>query len=87
MKKSVITDIFNGKRDFAAMRCKSEESEAAERKICAAHDALMKKLSPEQMALHEELVFSLEGAHIEEVDFFFAEGFKLGLLVGIEAAE
>ena len=51
------------------------------------YDELKEKLSPELWELHRKFVDLVEGNCSEEADFYFVEGFKLGLLIGIECAE
>jgi|GEM_PF-2468427 hypothetical protein len=88
MKKSAIRDIFNGKRgDCGTMYDGSREARELADKLSDAYDLLVKKLSPETMEYHKKYLDALESSHIEEVDFYFVEGFKLGLSVGIEATE
>lgn len=55
--------------------------------VCAAYDELKEKLSPELLNLHQKLVDALEGNWSSELDFYFVEGFKLGLQIGIECME
>lgn len=86
MKKSVINDIFHGFRgDMETMnRTNSEESSKI---VCQTYDELKEKLSPEMFTLHQKLVDALEDDWAEAVDFYFAEGFKLGLAIGVECME
>lgn len=55
--------------------------------VCEAYEELEKKLSPELFKLHEKFADALEGQLVKEIDFYFVEGFKLGLLIGIECME
>jgi hypothetical protein len=87
MKKSVILDIFNGNRGhIETMKMPKDNSEKGD-KLCNTYDELKEKLSPETYKLHEKFVDELSRDYNNEVDFYFAEGFKLGLLIGIECME
>ena len=55
--------------------------------VSNAYDELQRKLTPELVELHEKITEALESDYNEEIDFYFAEGFKLGLFIGIESME
>lgn len=87
MKNSAILDILNGvkgNRETFSMPLKERQ---ALNTVCDAYDELKKQLSPEQFSLHEKFVAALEKCHYEETGLYFAEGFKLGLLIGVESTE
>lgn len=87
MKKSAIKDIFNGTRgDMETMKMPQKRNENLDI-VCDYIDELKEKLSPELFALHENVINGLESNFIEEVNFYFVEGFKLGLLIGVECME
>ena len=86
MKNSAIKDIFYGLRgQMDTMHMPKEHFEKST--VSDSYDELIAKLSPELLKLHEKFVNALEGDYSEEVDFYFIEGFKLGLLIGIECME
>lgn len=88
MKKSVIIDIFNGFRGHReTMNMPKDNIKENMGIVCDTYDELKEKLSPELLTLHQKLVDSLENEWSEEVNFYFVEGFKLGLLIGIECLE
>ena len=87
MKKSAILDIFNGFRGHRETMHMPKDSQKELGTVCNTYDVLKEKLSPDLLNLHQKLVDALESNWAEELDFFFAEGFKLGLLIGIECAE
>ena len=86
MKKSAILGIFNGARGHIESMPRPKPHKNGET-VCAAHDELKEKLNPELFALHEKLFDALESDYNDEIDFYFVEGFKLGLLIGIECVE
>lgn len=85
--KSVISDIFNGVRGHRETMTIPKEERKHIGMVCDIYDELKVKLSPELLNLHQKFVDALEGNWSEEVDFYFVEGFKLGLLIGIESME
>lgn len=88
MKKSVIKDIFNGYRGCRdTMNMPKDFVKKNMGIVCDTYDELKEMLSPEVLILHQKFVDALEGNWSEELDFYFAEGFKLGLLIGIECID
>ena len=87
MKKSVIRDIFKGFRGHIETMPKPEKDDANEKISCDIYDELKEKLTSEQLKLHQKFVDSIDFSWSEEVDFYFVQGFKLGLLIGIECME
>lgn len=88
MKKSVIKDIFYGFRGHReTMNMPKDIINDNMSIVCDTYDELKEKISPELLNLHQKLVDSLENEWSEEVDFYFAEGFKLGVLIGVECME
>lgn len=87
MKKSAIKDIFHGLRgNIEGMGTPKNDKENLSI-VSDTYDELKEKLSPELLNLHQKLVDALESDWSEEVDFYFTEGFKLGVLIGIECME
>jgi len=84
MKKSAIKDIFHGRRGYIESMRKGELDAVNQKLLCNASDELQKRLSPELFALHEKYVEALDAEWSDITDFYFAEGFKLGLNVGME---
>ncbi len=87
MKKSVIKDIFYGKKGYREVIQPPQKDMENLELICELEDKIKSKFSPEQLDLHNKFVDAIEKNCCDEVDFYFVEGFKLGLLVGIEAME
>lgn len=83
---SAIKDIFHGlKGHMETMHMPKEHFENSEN-LCNVYDELKEKLSPEILKLHKKFVDLLESGYSEEIDFYFVEGFKLGILIGLECA-
>lgn len=87
MKKSVILDIFHGVKGHMDTMTMPAGNKKNSKVVCDTYDDLKEKLSPELFKLHQRFVDALECDWSDEVDFFFAEGFKLGLLIGVECIE
>ena len=87
MKKSAIIDIFHGSKGHIESMPVPKNIKQSMETVCSAFDELKEKLSTEIFELHQKFVDALENSWADEVDFYFAGGFKLGLLVGIECAE
>ena len=88
MKKSVIRAIFHGNRgQMETMQAFSEAYQEAASKRCDAYDAMKEKLDPEQLELQQKFSDAQEDIWYEEVNYYFVEGFKLGVLIGIECME
>lgn len=87
MKKSVIKAIFNGERGNGQQIKTTEEEHRLAGVVSDTYDELIKRLSPEQLKFHETFNKAREYAFIEELDNNYVEGFKLGLLIGIECME
>lgn len=86
MIKSAIKEIFDGEKGFReTMIMPKDEEQSA--KIYEMHERLKRTLSPRLYELHNKFVFALEEGWCKEIDFYFAEGFKLGLRVGVECME
>lgn len=84
--KSAIKDIFNGFRgQMETMQMPKEFFDYAD-ELSEIYNELQKKLSPELFGLHEKYKEILDDHNDEEIDFYFVEGFKLGLSIGIECA-
>jgi len=80
MKKSAIIGIFNGfKGNLESMKAPKLSKENLEI-LCKTYDELKQKLSPEMLKMYNKFIDAKEAVICEEIDFYFAEGFKLGLL-------
>ncbi|MCL2061983.1 MAG: hypothetical protein FWH03_05095 [Firmicutes bacterium] len=85
MKTSAIRDIFNGKRGNIENMINPNMPPYTEQNRL--YEQLKQTISAEAFALHESLIDSLDEGWLEQIDFYFTEGFKLGLCIGIECAE
>ena len=86
--KSAILDIFNGFRGHReTMSFPKDFVRKNMGLVCDTYDELKEKISPELLELHQKFVDALEKNWSEELDFYFIEGFKLGLHIGIECME
>ncbi len=87
MKKSAIRGIFNGNRGHMETMSNAIACQELTNELCDSYDKLLAALSPDVLKIHDKYRAALESLHVEDIDFYFAEGFKLGLLVGIECME
>lgn len=86
-EKSVIKQIFCGERGTFDEIKLSEQYKKAESEMYAAVDAFLEKLTDEQKEAFDNAYDYIADKSAEYAADHFTEGFKLGLLVGIEAAE
>lgn len=83
--KSAIVDIFHGIRGhIETMPLPNDYFNNSNDDL---YDELKNKLTPELLSLHEKVVDIIHTDHCKETDFYFAQGFKLGLLIGLECAD
>lgn len=88
-QKSAILQMFYGESgNFSNIESPPEETVLLDA-VDKAYDILCEKLKPntELWELFLKFKESLEDLHVFEADNFYAEGFKFGLLMGIEAGE
>ena len=88
-QKSAILQIFYGQRgDSEKVKCAPEQTEYLNKAI-EYNNKLCEKLKsmPEVMELFTQYNDWTERAYALEVDAYYLEGFKFGLLVGVEAGE
>ncbi len=87
MNKSIIKEVFYGNRGYKETLVFLKKDEKRLDKICELEDELREKLTPEQFDLHQSFVSLIDEGCVEETDYYFVEGFRLGLLIGIECME
>jgi hypothetical protein len=87
MKKSVISDVFYGKIGNYQDIKPTEETKQLTDKIIECDELLRKNLSDELIVLYEKCISAIDEQNIEELRIHYVEGYKLGLLTGIEVCE
>ena len=87
MKKSIIRQLFNGQRGMANLMKMTDEEHRLISIVSDTYDELINELTPKQKELHDKFIDARDGACCEEADTHYVEGFKLGLLIGIECME
>lgn len=87
MKKSAIKAVFHGERGNDQLMAMTEEEHKLACIVSDTYDELAKNLTPEQLKLHKSFEDARDDEFIEEIDNHYVEGFKLGLLIGIECME
>lgn len=85
MNKSVIKDIFHGVR--GQMETMHNTTKEYNTLLSDKYDQLIANMSPEILKYHKEFIDALESNQCDEIDFFFCEGFKLGLQIGLEVMD
>ncbi|HBN13064.1 MAG TPA: hypothetical protein DD415_05565 [Clostridiales bacterium] len=89
MKKSTILDVCHHSRGLTERVPISDKYFKLIEKTSNLHDKLIEKIEayPDIMKLFDEFEDAVDAASSVEIDDFFVEGFKIGLLIGIEASE
>lgn len=88
-QKTAILQMFYGQRgDCEKVKCTPEYREYAN-KADGYYQQLLKKFEsmPEILELFSDFNEWKERAHCQEIDANYQEGFKFGLLIGVEAGE
>lgn len=88
-QKSAILQIFYGQRgDSDKIKCPPEYEECIHKAI-ECNKKLLEKLKdiPEALQLFSQFNDWTDRAYALEVDAYYLEGFKFGLLIGVEAGE
>ena len=86
-KKSAIKEIFYGRKGVVDTILMPKEHFKNKDKFNSLHEELSAKLSPELWELHKKAVDIIEDNIAEELEIYFAQGFKLGLQIGVECLE
>ena len=89
MKKSTILEVFLRDRGTPPNIPMSNEYFKLIEKTSNLHDKFIEKIDayPDIIKLFDEFKDAADTASSVEIDDFFVEGFKIGLLIGIEASE
>ena len=87
MQRSIIREIFNGNRGSREIMEMTNEQRELMSKVAESYSKLIKRLDPRQQKLHKEFIDAREEAFCDESDSIFIEGFKIGLLIGIECMD
>lgn len=81
---SPILQMLYGERGKIDAIKPTAEQRAAISKVTVTDAALRKALNPEQIKLYEDALDSLENLHSISVSNCYAEGFRFGVLIGID---
>ncbi len=84
MKHSILKDLFHRVSECNDIIKNCKPNKERTNKICDLEDKLKKILTAKQFKLHEKFIDLIDEDYREEIDFYFAEGFKLGLKIGVE---
>lgn len=86
-KKSAIKEMFSGNRGTFDQVKLSNDYKEAEKKMYAAVDVFLEKLNKEQRESFDKAYEHILDKNVEYATDHFVEGFKFGLLIGIECAK
>ncbi len=87
MKNSVIKDIFNGVKgncEIISLKKSNKENLA---KVSESYDNLIKHFNDKQIKRIKKFLDVYDKSNCDEMELYFTEGFKLGLLIGFECFE
>ena len=87
MSYSIIREIFCGRRGTHESVKISDEYLKEANKSNEAYDKLEKTLNEEQKELLKDYYDSLAKSEMETAFLFYAEGYKVGLLTGVESMQ
>ena len=87
MRKSIITDIFNGKKGNHETMELSKKLKDNLSEVADGYEKLKSRFNPEQMSFIEEFLDVYDNNSYDEIEYYFTQGFKLGLLIGVECFE
>ncbi len=87
MQKSAIREMYSGFRGTYDHIKLSPDYEEARNKMSDAVDTFLEKLTPEQQKHFHEAYEFMSNTEAEYAADHFIEGFKFGLLIGIEVGE
>lgn len=83
--KSIIEEMYFGKRGFAETIKTNENYWKVHDEVGVFYEKLLNELSDEQKSTLDELYSAMGGLEAEQSLEHFKEGFKLGLLLAVEA--
>lgn len=83
--KSIIEDIYYGKRGFVETIKASKEYWKVHEEFGKIYEKLESQLTDEQKNILNELYLAMGGLESEQCITNFKEGVKIGLLIAIEA--
>lgn len=84
MNKSVITEVFCEFRENIRL---TEQGRKLMKNIDTAYCDLEKRLTDEQLKLFGAFEDAMHQQHSDELETYFINGFRLGLLIGIECMD
>ncbi len=87
MKNSVIKDVFNGVKGNIEAMGFNNRSRGNLKDMADCYDKLKKRCSEKQIKLLDKFLEAYNRNYGDEIDFYFTEGFKLGLRIAVECFE
>lgn len=84
--KSMIKEIYSGNICGELIKMSTEEDKYYGT-IVTIEEELKQKLSPELFALLEKFVDAIETKNSVEIEHHYAEGFKVGIRLGLECSD
>lgn len=85
--KSIIKQIFYGNKGHYETIKLTEKYKKMLNKVIIYDEKLRRGLTNKQLHLYQQTNDAIEELHNVSIDNHFVEGFKLGLLIGIECSD
>ena len=85
--ESAIIQMFHGVRGQIESVSLSKKCHELFKQCCESEQKLREKLSPELLPLFEKIMGDIHDMYCEEIDNYYAEGFRLGCLIGMEVVK
>ncbi len=87
MNHSTIKEIFNGVSGRRESMAFTKTNKGALTEISNAYDTLRKRFNSKQIKAMDKFLEIYDDYYCDEIDFYFAEGFKLGLRLTVECLQ
>lgn len=84
MKNSIIKDILNGVKGNKETMVSTKIGSENLKSVSKAYDKLKENFNSQQISLIEQFLSVYDKSFYDELDFYFVEGFKLGLHIAVE---
>ncbi len=82
--KSMIMQMYYGLQEQTGVKWNSEEESKILDEVVKKDKEFIKTLTPEQVKMYNETKSALDDLNAEESDRYFAEGFRCGIIMGMD---
>ncbi len=87
MKESVIKDIFTGAKGNIETMALTKTNKDNLKEVADYYDKLKKRFNVKQMKVIDRFLGIYDKNNYDEINFYFTQGFKLGLRIAVECFE